>query len=114
MVQVEAIPLPQRKIERDEVDPRMVRALADMPTNLAEEALARYSRSVDGHVRSRQGFMVSPGEGRDRGWGAQGEERREEVEGVWRCLQAAWGGTQAPLPQLHGRASLCHVRPCGS
>ncbi len=48
----------QRKIRSEEVDPRMVRALADMPSNLAEEALMRYARSVDDHVRSRQGFMV--------------------------------------------------------
>lgn len=47
-----------RKIEKDEVDQRMVRALSDMPTNLAEEALSRYARSVDSHVRSRQGFMM--------------------------------------------------------
>ena len=36
----------------------MVRALADMPAHLAEEALERYGRSVDDGVRSRQGFMV--------------------------------------------------------
>jgi hypothetical protein len=49
----------QRKINRDEVDQRMVRALADMPAHLAEEAVVRYARSIDDHVRNRQGFMVS-------------------------------------------------------
>ncbi len=36
----------------------MVRALADMPADLAEEAVSRYARSVDEHVRNPQGFMV--------------------------------------------------------
>ena len=36
----------------------MVRALADMPAHLAEEAVTRYARSVDEHVRNPQGFMV--------------------------------------------------------
>ena len=49
----------KRKINRDEVDQRMVRALADMPAHLAEEAVVRYARSIDDHVRNRQGFMVS-------------------------------------------------------
>lgn len=47
-----------RKINRDEVDQRMVRALADMPERLAEEAVVRYARSIDDHVRNRQGFMM--------------------------------------------------------
>jgi hypothetical protein len=41
----------------------MVRALADMPSALAEEAVVRYSRSLDDHVRNRQGFMVRGGGG---------------------------------------------------
>jgi hypothetical protein len=44
---------------REEVDQRMVRALADMPSHLAEEAVGRFARSLDDHVRNRQGFMVS-------------------------------------------------------
>ncbi|PSC68731.1 Long-chain-fatty-acid-ligase 15 isoform A [Micractinium conductrix] len=47
-----------RKINREEVDQRMVRALADMPAHLAEEAVSRYARSIDDHVRNRQGFMM--------------------------------------------------------
>lgn len=50
----------------------MVRALADMPTNLAEEALIRYSRSVDDNVRSRQGFMVRGGSSAAAGAGGGG------------------------------------------
>ena len=57
------LPAPQRKMTREEVDQRMVRALADMPAHLAEEAVVRYSRSLDDHVRNRQGFMVSGGGG---------------------------------------------------
>lgn len=49
---------PQGKIKREAVDQRMVRALADMPAELAEEAVSRYARSVDEHVRNPQGFMV--------------------------------------------------------
>ena len=48
----------QRKLEKREVDQRMVRALADLPSHLAEEALVRYARSLDDNVRNRQGFMV--------------------------------------------------------
>lgn len=52
------LPSPQGKIKREAVDQRMVRALADMPAELAEEAVSRYARSVDEHVRNPQGFMV--------------------------------------------------------
>lgn len=52
--------VPQKKIAREMVDQRMVRALADMPAHLAEEAVGRYCRSVDEHVRNPQGFMVRP------------------------------------------------------
>ena len=41
-----------------QVDQRLVRALADMPAHLGEEAVSRYARSIDAHVRNRQGFMV--------------------------------------------------------
>ena len=58
----------------------MVRALADIPAHLAEEAVSRYSRSLDDHVRNRQGFMVRAcgagrgGAGRKRqcGWAGRG------------------------------------------
>lgn len=53
------LPPLQRKMAREEVDQRMVRALADMPSHLAEEAVGRFARSLDDHVRNRQGFMVS-------------------------------------------------------
>lgn len=66
----------------------MVRALADMPPNLAEEALARYSRSVDAHVRSRQGFMVSAG----GGWGEGAIQPR--------CLPASCACCWVGGPQL--------------
>jgi hypothetical protein len=54
-------PLPlitQNKLTREEVDQRLVRALADLPERQAEAALVRYGKSVDSSVRSRQGFLV--------------------------------------------------------
>lgn len=48
----------QDKIGKHEVDARMVRALADLPERLGEEACTRFDQSVDSGVRSRQGFMV--------------------------------------------------------
>lgn len=48
----------QRKLEKREVDARMIRALQDLPERLAEEACTRFNDSVDSSVRSRQGFMM--------------------------------------------------------
>ncbi|KFM23197.1 Long-chain-fatty-acid-CoA ligase FadD15 [Auxenochlorella protothecoides] len=48
----------QDKIGKHEVDARMVRALADLPERLGEEACTRFDQSVDSGVRSRQGFMM--------------------------------------------------------
>lgn len=66
----------------------MVRALADMPERLAEEAVTRYARSIDDHVRNRQGFMV-----RGTGHGGVGGA-------VWWCV--VWRGLRgegrAPRP----------------
>ncbi|KAK2078351.1 hypothetical protein QBZ16_003191 [Prototheca wickerhamii] len=47
-----------RKLEKREVDARMIRALQDLPERLAEEACTRFNDSVDSSVRSRQGFMM--------------------------------------------------------
>lgn len=46
------------KLERAEVDQRMVRALLDLSESNAEEALRRYDRSFDSTIRSRQGFLM--------------------------------------------------------
>ena len=49
----------QGKLHRDDVDKRMIRALADMPSDLALEAVDRFGTSSLDTVRSKVGFMVS-------------------------------------------------------
>ena len=65
-----------KKLERKDVDQRLVRALSKLSEDNAEEALKRFSESLDGTIRSKQGFLIgivkrlnpdSRGRGRGRG-----------------------------------------------
>jgi len=47
-----------RKLKRSEVDQRLVRALSQLSQRNAEEALTRFSQSVDETIRSKQGFLM--------------------------------------------------------
>jgi Heterogeneous nuclear ribonucleoprotein Q acidic domain len=47
-----------RKLERKEVDQRLVRALSQLSERNAEEALKRFGQSVDESIRSKQGFLM--------------------------------------------------------
>lgn len=48
----------QGKIDRHEIDHRLIRALGDLRESDAQEALERFSSSVDSSIRSRQGFLM--------------------------------------------------------
>ena len=47
-----------RKLQRKEVDQRLVKALSLLSERNAEEALKRFGQSVDDTIRSKQGFLM--------------------------------------------------------
>ena len=48
----------QRVLTKEDVDARMVRALADLPSDLGMEAVEKFATSNLESVRSKTGFMV--------------------------------------------------------
>lgn len=50
--------LVQRRIRKDDLDPRMCKALNELPTELGMEAVEKFSMSNLDNVRSKTGFMV--------------------------------------------------------
>lgn len=67
-----------RKLDRKEVDQRLIRALGDMSERNAEEALRRFGQSVDETIRSRQGFLmgiIKRINDEQRGYGGRGGGR---------------------------------------
>ena len=49
----------QRRIKKDDIDPRMCKALNELPHDLGLEAVDKFAMSNLDNVRSKTGFMVS-------------------------------------------------------
>ena len=50
----------QGRLTKEDVDMRMCKTLADMPSDLALEAVDKFAMASLDTVRSKTGFMVSP------------------------------------------------------
>ncbi len=51
-------PLTQGRLSMDDVDARMIKALADLPSDLGLEAVDKFANAHLDTVRSKTGFMV--------------------------------------------------------
>ena len=49
----------QGRLKKDDIDARMAKALADLPSDLGLEAVDKFSAANLDTVRSKTGFMVS-------------------------------------------------------
>jgi hypothetical protein len=50
----------QRRIREDDIDPRMCKALNELPIDLGIEGVEKFSMANLDTVRSKTGFMVPP------------------------------------------------------
>jgi len=50
----------QRRIREDDIDPRMCKALNELPVHLGIEGVDKFSMANLDTVRSKTGFMVTP------------------------------------------------------
>lgn len=85
----------QGRLAREDIDVRMCKALADLPTDQGLEAVDKFASANLDSVRSKTGFMVGPRAG---SWG-------------WRCPPLpdafVWQPSHCAVPMDHSRRTVC-------